>query len=173
MYIYFFSLGYGFSIAAIGAFMLFYLLCTDEFGGQSYGLRYFIPVIPLLWFWGCRLYLEVPAFKWKGALLAIFITWGVITGLAGAYFPFNIGNEGVRSPEGHFTRNISSFGGNLLCWSYENFPGSSLTQALIDRYGISDSLQYMYWSYFHQKKLEQLRQMQQDFGALFPGKKLR
>ncbi len=159
--------------AGIGAFMLFYLLCTDEFGGQSYGLRYFIPVIPLLWFWGCRLYLEVSAFKWKGALLALFITWGVITGLAGAYFPFNIGNEGVRSPEGHFTRNISSFGGNLLCWSYENFPGSSLTQALIDRYGISDSLQYMYWSYFHQKKLEQLRQMQQDFGALFPGKKLR
>ncbi len=159
--------------AGIGAFMLFYLLCTDEFGGQSYGLRYFIPVIPLLWFWGCRLYLEAPAFKWKGALLAIFITWGVVTGLAGAYFPFNIGNEGVRSPEGHFTRNISSFGGNLLCWSYENFPGSSLTQALIDRYGISDSLQYMYWSYFHQKKLEQLRQMQQDFGALFPGKKLR
>ena len=39
-------------------FMLFYLLCTNEFGGQSYGLRYFIPVIPLLWYWGGKMVLQ-------------------------------------------------------------------------------------------------------------------
>lgn len=153
------------------AFLCFYLFCTNEFGGQSYGFRYLIPIIPLLWYWGGKFFLELPPGSWKAPLLALLITWGVITGVAGAYFPFNIGNEGVRSPEGHFTRNFSSFGGNLLCWSYENFPRSSFTQALIRRYGMPESLLYMYWSYFHQKKVEQLRQMQQDFGALFPGKK--
>ena len=153
-------------------FMLFYLLCTNEFGGQSYGLRYFIPVIPLLWYWGGKMVLELPDRKWKAPFLGVLIFWGVVTGLAGAYHPFSIGNEGVRSPEGHFSRNFSSFGGNLLCWSYEYFPESSLTQRLFARYGLSDCVQYLYWSYFHQKKIEQLKKMQQDFPGLYPGRKI-
>ena len=153
-------------------FMLFYLLCTNEFGGQSYGLRYFIPVIPLLWYWGGKMVLGLPDRKWKAPVVAVLIFWGVVTGLAGAYHPFSIGNEGVRSPEGHFSRNFSSFGGNLLCWSYEYFPQSSLTQRLFDRYGLSDCIQYLYWSYFHQKKIEQLQKMQQDFPEFYPGRKI-
>lgn len=153
-------------------FMLFYLLCTNEFGGQSYGLRYFIPVIPLLWYWGGKMVLELPDRKWKAPVVAVLIFWGVVTGLAGAYHPFSIGNEGERSPEGHFSRNFSSFGGNLLCWSYEYFPQSSLTQRLFDRYGLSDCIQYLYWSYFHQKKIEQLQKMQQDFPEFYPGRKI-
>lgn len=85
--------------------------------------------------------------------------------------PFCIGNEGVRSPEGHFSRNFSSFGGNLLCWSYENFPKSSLTRRLYDRYGLPECVLYMYWSFFHQKKMEMLHRMQLDFPELFPGRK--
>ena len=153
-------------------FMLFYLLCTNEFGGQSYGLRYFIPVIPLLWYWGGKMVLELPDRKWKAPVVAVLIFWGVVTGLAGAYHPFSIGNEGERSPEGHFSRNFSSFGGNLLCWSYEYFPQSSLTQRLFARYGLSDCIQYLYWSYFHQKKIEQLQKMQQDFPEFYPGRKI-
>lgn len=159
-----------FAVAA-ACVMLFYLTCTDEFGGQSYGLRYFIPVIPLLWYWGCRQVLEMPSFKWKEILLAGVILWGVCTGVTGAYMPFCIGNEGVRSPEGHFSRNFSSFGGNLLCWNYENFPKSSLTRRLYDRYGLPECVLYMYWSFFHQKKMEMLHRMQLDFPELFPGRK--
>ena len=156
---------------ACGAFILFYLFFTNEFGGQSYGLRYFIPVIPLLWFWGSKFFLELPQNKWKAPLLALLLIWGAVTGVAGAYFPFSVGNEGVRSPEGHFSRNFSSFGGNLLCWSYENFPESALTRDLFNRYGRHECVLYLYWSFFHRKKMEMLHRMQLDFPEIFPGKK--
>ena len=159
--------------AGTAAFMLFYLTCTNEFGGQSYGLRYFIPVIPLIWLAGARAVLQVRRNRLMLGLAVFLIVWGVVTALAGAYFPFCIGNEGERSPKGHFTRHFSSFGGNLLCWSYENFPQSSLTRELLNRYGLPESVTYMYWSFFHQKKLTELQRMQQDFPGLFPGKKFR
>ena len=151
--------------------MLFYLTCTNEFGGQSYGFRYFIPVIPLLWYQGAKIVLAVEKKKFVIPAVAFLILWGVATGLAGAYFPFNVGNEGERSPKGHFTRNFSSFGGNLLCWSYEYFPKSALTGHLLDRYGLPDSVLYMYWSYFQCKKLDMLKRMQDDFAEFYPGKK--
>ena len=154
-----------------GGFMLFYLLGTNEFGGQSYGFRYFIPVIPVLWYQGAKVLLEIKLTKNVTAVTAALLIWGAATGLAGAYFPFNVGNEGERSPKGHFTRNFSSFGGNLLCWSYEYMPNSSLTRHLINRYGLPDSLLYMYWSYFHQKKVDMLARMKRDFPDLYPGKK--
>ena len=159
--------------AGTAAFMLFYLTCTNEFGGQSYGLRYFIPVIPLIWLAGAGAVLEMPRRKYLTFPVFFLILWGVVTALAGAYFPFCIGNEGERSPQGHFSRNFSSFGGNLLCWSYENFPKSALTQELLNRYGLPESVTYMYWSFFHQKKITELQRMQQDFPAFFPGKKSR
>ncbi len=152
-------------------FMLFYLTCTNEFGGQSYGLRYFIPIIPVLWYQGAKAVLEMEKRKFVIPLTAFLIIWGVATGLAGAYFPFSIGNEGERSPKGHFTRNFSSFGGNLLCWSYEYFPRSSLTANLLERYGLPDSVLYMYWSFFHRKRIDMLERMQHDFSDLYPGKK--
>ena len=154
-----------------GGFMLFYLLGTNEFGGQSYGFRYFIPVIPVLWYQGAKLLLDLKMTKTVTAVTAALLLWGAATGLTGAYFPFNIGNEGERSPKGHFTRNFSSFGGNLLCWSYEYMPNSSLTRHLLNRYGLPDSLLYMYWSYFHQKKVDMLARMKRDFPDLYPGKK--
>jgi hypothetical protein len=154
-----------------GGFMLFYLLGTNEFGGQSYGFRYFIPVIPILWYQGAKAVLNFKMTRAVTAVMAALLVWGAATGLTGAYFPFNIGNEGERSPKGHFTRHISSFGGNLLCWSYEYMPHSNLTRHLIDRYGMPDSLLYLYWSYFHQKKVDMLGRLKRDFPDLYPGKK--
>ena len=159
-------------LLSAGLFMLFYLTCTNEFGGQSYGLRYFIPVIPVLWYQGAKAVLEMSKRKFVIPVAAFLILWGVVTGLGGAYFPFSVGNEGERSPKGHFTRNFSSFGGNLLCWSYEYFPHSALTKHLLDRYGLPDSTLYMYWSFFHRKKMDMLERMQQDFADLYPGKKI-
>ena len=158
-------------LSATAGYMLFYLLGTNEFGGQSYGLRYFIAIIPLLWYLGARLVLEIGKRKFMIPVTALLILWGVVTGLAGAYFPFSVGNEGERSPQGHFTRNFSSFGGNLLCWSYENFPESQLTARLISRYGEPDCVLYMYWSFFHRKKMDMLARMKEDFPDLFPGRK--
>ena len=103
--------------------------------------------------------------------LAVLILWGVITALTGAYFPFNPGNEGERTPPGHFTNYFSSFGGNLLCWSYERYPSGTLTRSLIDRYGVPNGVLYMYWSYFHQKKTAMLARLQKDFPDFFPGGK--
>lgn len=158
-------------LAGTAGFMLFYLLCTNEFGGQSYGFRYFISVIPLLWFWGGRFILTRPRGAWKAPLLAVLLIWGAVTALAGAYYPFNPGNEGERTPPGHFTNYFSSFGGNLLCWSYEHYPLSGLTRNLIDRYGVPNSVLYMYWSFFHQKKTAMLARLQEDFPDFFPGGK--
>ena len=157
--------------SGIAAYMLFYLTCTNEFGGQSYGFRYFIPIIPVIWFWGARFVLTLTSCKWKVPVLAIIILWGIITALAGAYFPFCPGNEGDRTHKANFTRYVSSFGGNLLCWSYENHPQSMLTAELINRYGLKHSLSFMYWSYFQRKKIDMLARMQRDFPEYFPGGK--
>ncbi|MGE4565676.1 MAG: hypothetical protein AB7F32_12445, partial [Victivallaceae bacterium] len=45
--------------AATAAIVIFYLVCTSEYGGWAYGTRYLIPVLPALWYFAARFSLAV------------------------------------------------------------------------------------------------------------------
>ena len=136
--------------------MIFYLVMTNEFGGAAYGFRYFIPVLPVLWYFAGLGFLGVRT-CWKQCLAGIFLLWGVAASLVGAYAPFCLGFEGCRSPEHHVTRAIrSSFAGNLLTWSYEMAPDSALTRALRRHYGREVSRRYLMTSFLTLKKVDAL-----------------
>ena len=150
---------YIFAIAGI----VFYCTVTNEFGGASYGFRYLIPLIPVLY---CRtvkwlLTVQIPA-AGKTAAAAVLLLWGLASAVVGAYVPFGVGFEGYRTPEGHFCRTIrSSFGGNLLSACFEYAPDSRLTAALIRHYGLANAYRYLYESYFNIKRPDLIKRVQE------------
>ncbi|MBQ6352737.1 MAG: hypothetical protein IJJ28_05680, partial [Lentisphaeria bacterium] len=147
-------------LAATAVFALFYLVLTNEYGGAAYGFRYLIPVIPVWSFWAGRLVLESPRRRWCGALAALLILWGVVTSLAGAYNPFCFAFEGYRTPPGHFSRSVrSTFGGNVLCWSYAHFPASRWTRTLRRYYGERASWEHLHWSFVSMKDIPRLARL--------------
>lgn len=154
--------------AATLVFTLFYLVLTNEFGGWAYGFRYLVPVIPVWSFVAGRWVLSAPkksARVWLGALSAVLLSWGVVTSFIGAYFPFCCAFEGVRTPARHFSQSIrSTFGGNLLCWSYEHFPESALTRALFRHYGEKAALEHLFWSFVNMQYLD-MREIKDLYAA--------
>ncbi len=141
------------SLAMAAGILLFYLVFSNEYGGAAYGVRYYIAMIPLLWLPIARLLLETRWNGWKGAAVALLLLWGVVTSMVGAYCPFCLGNEGPRSPEGHFTRVIaSSFWGNVLVMSFDRNPEGALTQKLIAHYGEKACFNYLYVAGVHMRK---------------------
>ena len=135
--------------AATLVFAAFYIVLTNEFGGAAYGFRYLVPVIPVWSFLAGAWVLTARRKRAKvclGALSAVLILWGVVTSVVGAYFPFCFAFEGFRTPSGHFSRSVrSTFGGNLLCWSFEHYPDSALTRRLIRHYGERPALEHLFW----------------------------
>ena len=154
--------------AATLVFALFYLVLTNEFGGWAYGFRYLVPVIPVWSFVAGMWVLNVPkksARMCLGALSAVLLTWGVVTSFFGAYFPFCCAFEGFRTPERHFSRSVrSTFGGNLLCWSYEHCPESALTGALFRYYGEKTALEHLFWSFVNMQYLD-MREIKAYYAA--------
>ena len=143
-------------------FAAFYLALTNEYGGWGYGFRYLVPVIPVWSFLAGSLVLSVPDRKRRialGALAAVLVCWGAVASYVGAYFPFCCSYEGFRTPKGHFTQSVrSSFGGNLLCWSYDRDPDSALTRALVRHYGERPALEHLFWSFVNMHRLDDVRQ---------------
>ncbi|MPM97089.1 hypothetical protein SDC9_144262 [bioreactor metagenome] len=143
-------------LGAVLAVTLFYLFLTDEYGGASYGFRYLIPVIPVLWLVISRWILTWKPAVWKSALLAVLLLWGAVTALVGAYCPFCVANEGYRTPERHFSRIIRSpFLGNLLVMSFERDPEGEMTRRLIDSIGNDEAcFRHLYISGLHMRNPE-------------------
>lgn len=140
----------------------FYCYMTNEYGGAAYGFRYLIPLIPLLWYFA-GVYLLEQKNKMIWSLAIFLILCGVISSLVGAYAPFGLAFEGLRTPPGHVTRTIrSSFTGNLLSWSYENAPDSFLTRTLRNYYGQELTKKYLFSSYLMQKKVNLMGKISQE-----------
>ncbi len=151
------------SLAGAVALTLFYCFGTIEYGGWAYGFRYLIPVIPLLWLAGSLYVLDRIKSNWGQTAVGAALLWGMFTAYVGAYCPFCVAYEGVRSPEGHMTRIIqSTFGGNLLAWSFENYPDSPLTKKVIDYYGPEYSFWYLKEAYWNLKKPLMLKNLAQS-----------
>ena len=144
--------------AATLVFTAFYVVLTNEYGGWAYGFRYLVPAIPVWSFLAGMWVLTVPKKPARialGAVSAVLILWGVVTSAAGAYFPFCCSYEGFRTPPRHFSRSVrSSFGGNLLCWSYEHYPESALTKALFRHYGERAAQEHIFWSFVNMHYLD-------------------
>jgi len=154
------------SLAGAIALTLFYCFGTIEYGGWAYGFRYIIPVIPLLWLAGSLYVLGSVKSALGKTAVGIALLWGMFAAYIGAYSPFCVAYEGVRSPEGHMTRIIqSTFGGNLLAWSFENYPDSPLTKELVDYYGPEYSFWYLKEAYWNLKKPAMLKNLAES--ALF------
>ncbi len=150
-------------LAGTFVLMVLYIVITNEYGGAAYGFRYLIVVIPLLGFYAGCWVLETPPARWKGALAAGLLLWGVVTGVVGAYAPFCIAFEGYRSPPGHFTREIrSTFCGNLLVMSYDLFPESGIVKMMINRYGQAAVWRYLYYSALHLKRFDLVTRIIRD-----------
>lgn len=140
--------------------LLFYLGCTDEYGGSNYGFRYLIVLIPVLYLEAARFCLAKPPKKALPAVAAVLLAWGVVTGYIGSYAPFCVAFEGSRSPAGHFTRTVeSSFLGNLLCKSYERDPGGFIPRTLLRYYTPRIGYAYLYYSYLNLKHLDTLEKV--------------
>ena len=147
-------------LAASALLTAFYLVVTNEYGGAAYGFRYLVPVIPLWSFYAGRWVLAAKRRRAAGVLASALLLWGVATAAAGAYFPFCVAFEGVHSPRGHFTRSVrSTFGGNLLCWSFEHMPESALTRKLVGHYGAEAAYLHLYHSFFSMKRPDMLARL--------------
>lgn len=147
-------------LAASVLFAVFYIAVTNEFGGAAYGFRYLIPAIPLWSFYAGRAVLGARRKRAAGAAAGVLLLWGVVTGVTGAYFPFCLAFEGNRTPPGHFSRVVrSTFGGNLLCRSFEHDPGSALTRALVRYYGAEAAYPHLHHSFFSMKRTDLLARL--------------
>lgn len=147
-------------LAAFGC-IVFYILMTNEYGGAAYGFRYLIALIPIFWYFAARTVLSWKFTVPRGILLAVLLLWGLATAALGAYAPFNVAYEGHRSPPGHFTRNVrSSFGGNLLVWSFDTFgPNAFPTRTMVDFYGFPDAYRHLYFSGLNQRDVDLLKRV--------------
>lgn len=151
--------GLGVAVLLIG----FYMFFTNEYGGASYGMRYLIPVIPVFWLVIARWILSWRPAAWKAVPVILLLLWGGITMLVGAYCPFCIANEGVRTPEGHFSLEIRSpFWGNLLVMNFERDPEGKYTWMMIDAFGPEYSFLHVYHSGIHMRKPELVAQLLQS-----------
>ncbi len=152
-------------LAATAAVIVFYVTVTDEYGGAAYGFRYLIVVIPILWLLAGRWLLRRggPG-RWRAALAAVLIGWGVVAAAPGVYAPFCLTYEGYRSPEGHFTRTVRSpFFGNLFALVYEQDPESALSRSFISWYGRDAAGRFLKYFYLHTKRLEPLPGVEERF----------
>ncbi len=149
------------ALGAGAACVLFYVLCTNEYGGWAYGFRYLVPLIPLLWLFIAREYAGRVK-SWSYALLCASVLWGGAVAYVGSYNPWCAGYEGSRSPPScadYYVR--SSFAANLLCMSFESGgPDSFLYKLLSERlYDPALSVAYLNESFRNTKNLDMLAKL--------------
>ncbi len=147
-------------IATCAAVILFYGICTNEYGGWAYGFRYLIPLIPILWYYIALEYagrFRSPEYY----LLMFFICWGVVVSMVGAYNPWCSCYESYRSPPNtvdHYIRN--TFAANLLCISFSHDENSALTKFLFKNiYGNTLAVYYLNEAFNNTKDLNNLNKL--------------
>lgn len=139
------------------SFIIFYSLMTGDYGGWSYGFRFLIPVIPILWFYICE-WFAANKNKTLKIIFAIAVVWGILTSAVGAYNPWPVCYEGSATNKGTVERNIKNpFLANVLCISHEFIPSSALAKYLeSDIYGADISKIYIPKAFMNMKKISSL-----------------
>jgi hypothetical protein len=151
--------------AGILFIIIFYITMTSDYGSWSYGFRYLIPIIPVIWFFITK-YLVSMVHSWKYWLTATLITFGTITSYIGAYRPWCNCYEGnVSDPQRvvYYIRN--TFLANVLYFSFDQFPESAFSQYLIKKvYTYPVACVYLYEAAQSSRNHKMLRQLHKYMG---------
>lgn len=142
-----------FILVFIVSFITFYSLMTGDYGGWSYGFRFFIPIIPVLWFYICE-WFAVNKSRTLKFIFGFAIIWGIITSLAGSYNPWPVCYEGYATGKGTVENNIRNpFLANIFCLSHEFMNSSPLEKYLkTEVYGTEVSKIYIPKAFMNMKK---------------------
>ncbi len=154
-------------LISVAAAFLLYWLVTSEYGGWSFGFRYLIPAIPVMFY-----FIILDLQNWRRSaktyLFLLCVGWGVIVSQLGAYNPWCISYEPHITGE-RYAKFKNSFLGNFLCWSFEYYPDSFFTRFQIDKvYGERDSAMFLTDSYSNAKNIDMLQKSGEVFRALAP-----
>jgi hypothetical protein len=74
------------AVGVSAAFVLYYGAATTNYGGWSYSVRWFIALIPLLWFFSYPFFLKMTAVKRK--LVTVLFAVSLFISVVGALNPW-------------------------------------------------------------------------------------
>jgi len=81
------------------ALIAYYAFSSANFSGASYSIRWFVPLLPLWWFFGARALQNLPVWSpWKRCLVGCLCTLSVVYALAGAMNPWPEEWRGLSIP---------------------------------------------------------------------------
>lgn len=146
-------------LISIIVIIAFYGVFTGDYGGWSYGFRFLIPVIPVLWYYVSVWIMDNYKSKLLMGTLYVLLMSGLFTSWVGAYNPWPVCFEGAATREGSIEEKIRfPLSANLLCMSYENSPASALTNFIIEKiYGRELAEKYLVKSFLNMKKPDMLK----------------
>ena len=146
-------------LISISVIIAFYGVFTGDYGGWSYGFRFLIPVIPVLWYYIALWIMDNYKSKMLMRILYILLMIGLFTSWVGAYNPWPVCFEGAATSKGSVEEKIHfPLTANLLCISYENSPESSITDFMMEKiYGRELAEKYLVKSFLNMKKLNMLK----------------
>ncbi|MHB9138427.1 MAG: hypothetical protein ACYC4Q_03375, partial [Victivallaceae bacterium] len=137
---------------AVLGIVIFYSVCTGDYGGWAYGFRFLIPIIPVLWLVISE---HVVASRNKALHITtlILLIIGIFTSAVGAYNPWPVAYEnassGPREVEQKFRCPLL---GNLLCIGFEHFTNSPVTRYIATEvYEQNDAAAYLSKSFWNLK----------------------
>jgi hypothetical protein len=153
-------------LLSLGIVIVLYWLLTGEYGGWSFGFRYLIPVVPIMFY-----YIVLDLRNWgrglKHCLFYLCVGWGVVVSQLGAYNPWCISYEAHITGE-RYARFKNSFLGNFFCWSFEHYPEHPVTRWQIEFYGNRPSAVFLMDSYVNTKNIEMMQKTAERFQHLSP-----
>jgi hypothetical protein len=141
--------------------MLFgYALFVGSLGGWSYGIRYLIPIIPILLF-----FIPVALKKIRVPVFAGVLVLSILFSLIGVYNPWPPVYEPEIDPHPVASLVKNPIGGNFSAWMREHFGQSALTKMAASRFIHPDGeKQNQYYILFYTSKGD--KKMAQKIGGL-------
>ena len=143
-------------VGSAAAVIAFYAVATDSYGGWAYGLRFFLPLAPMLLYFAA----DLPERFWRRPRvlgLAALVLISAVMAWIGAYHPWTPSYQGetICDPNADVVRWPPA--GNIAAMAEEALPGSRISawlrRRLIDP---ADDVGYRYLavSYYTQSKPE-------------------
>ncbi len=113
---------------------LYHLSRTNDLGGWAYGYRFFIPLIPLL-FWAAVVEVKSARRTWERRLFWPLVAAGVITAAVGAYNPWPVCDESAATSADAVEKGLrNTFVINLSALLYESPSFRPLAERIIRAY---------------------------------------
>ncbi|MEO8596826.1 MAG: hypothetical protein ABI759_26135 [Candidatus Solibacter sp.] len=92
------------ALAGSLAVLAFYAFSSANFSGASYSIRWFVPVLPLWWFFGANVVNEIPAWgRWRKALLTMACALSLMYAFTGTLNQWPEEWRGLSIPLHNFT----------------------------------------------------------------------